>query len=188
MSVEVKQLTFPKGDFKQVIDNDKAYLQALKNVIQAGALKLNKYVQMGKEQEYSCAKLQIEMLDFVAKMKVQENIIQDKEQHYFNIFLPKYENELKEASENFESEMALIDTILQTEKSELEAKSLKIYQAIEHEIEKYNEYKKVYGNEVEYKRQMYLMFKRLRTAYESENTAVSGEALISKTGEIISKK
>jgi len=188
MSVEVKPLTFPKGDFKQVIENDKAYLQSLKNVIQAGAVKLNKYVKDGREADYSCAKLQIEMLDFVAKMKVQENIIQDKEQHYFNIFLPKYENELKEASENFEAEMGLINTILETDKSELEGKSLKIYQAIEHEIEKYNEYKKVYGNEVEYKRQMYLMFKRLRTAYESENTAVSGEALISKTGEIISKK
>ena len=69
--------------------------------------------------------------------------------------------------------MVLIDTILKTDKSELEAKSLKIYQAIEHEMEKYNEYKKVYGNEVEYKRQMYLMFKRLRTAYETETKAVS---------------
>lgn len=173
MSVEVKPLTFPKGDFKQVIENDKAYLQSLKNVIQAGAVKLNKYVQMGKEAEYSCAKLQIEMLDFVAKLKVQENIIQDKEQHYFNIFLPKYENELKEASENFEAELVLIDIILKTEKSVLVGKSMKIYQAIEHEIEKYNEYKKVYENEVEYKRQMYLMFKRLRTAYETETKAVS---------------
>jgi uncharacterized protein YeaO (DUF488 family) len=145
----------------------------LKNVIQAGAVKLNKYVQMGKEQEYSCAKLQIEMLDFVAKMKVQENIIQDKEQHYFNIFLPKYENELKEAADNFDTEMVLVNTILESEKSSLEGKSLKIYEAIEHELEKYNEYKKVYGNEIEYKRQMYLMFKRLRTAYETETKAVS---------------
>jgi hypothetical protein len=173
MSVEVKPLTFPKGDFKQVIDNDKAYLQSLKNVIQAGAVKLNKYVQMGKQEEYSCAKLQIEMLDFVAKMKVQENIIQDKEQHYFNIFLPKYESELKEAADNFDAEMVLVNTILEFEKSSLEGKSLKIYEAIEHELEKYNEYKKVYGNEIEYKRQMYLMFKRLRTAYETETKAVS---------------
>jgi hypothetical protein len=180
MSVEIKPLTFPKGDFKQVIDNDKAYLQALKNVIQAGALKLNKYVKDGREADYSCAKLQIEMLDFLAKMKVQENIIQDKEQHYFNIFLPKYEQELKETADNFDAEMALVNTILESDKSSLEGKSLKIYQAIEHEMEKYNEYKKVYENEIEYKRHMYFMFRRLRVAYETENTAVSGEAIISK--------
>jgi hypothetical protein len=167
MAVQVQQLTFPKGDFKQVIENDKAYLQALKNVIQAGAIKLNSYAKLGKENNYEGAKLQVEILDYVTKMKIQENIIQDKEQHYYNVFLPKYENELKEASENFTKEMEIIEAILQSDKTQLEGKKLKIYDAIQHEIEKYNAYKEVYGEDVEYIRQMYLMFKRLRTAYET---------------------
>ena len=47
------------------------------------------------------AETSLKILDFQAKLRIQQKLVDDKEMHFENVFLPQFEKESKEAKENF---------------------------------------------------------------------------------------
>ena len=45
------------------------------------------------------AENQVKVLDFQGKLRIQQKLIEDKETHFKNVFMPQFEKESKEAKE-----------------------------------------------------------------------------------------
>ena len=104
----------PKTDFLKVVEHDKLYYNTLNEALEYNIIKqdiLGKKCQnilatQTKENisknisilsEYAETKLKV--LDFKGKLHIHRKLIDDKELHYENVFLPQFNKESKEAQE-----------------------------------------------------------------------------------------
>jgi hypothetical protein len=107
----------PKTDFEKIIEHDKLYYNTLNQALEFNIVKqdiLGKTCQelIAKQTRDAIANniqlltdwadTQVKVLDYQAKLRIQQKLIEDKETHFKNVFMPQFEKESKEAKENFE--------------------------------------------------------------------------------------
>jgi hypothetical protein len=106
----------PKTDFQKIIEHDKTYYNILNQALEYNVVKQDimsvKYKKIIKKQSkdeitknidllVDFAETSLKILDFQAKLRIQQKLVDDKEMHFDNVFLPQFEKESKEAKENF---------------------------------------------------------------------------------------
>lgn len=151
----------PKARMKQSIENDAQYLVALGQFIANAQKEMEKMQKLGKN--YEASKIQIEIFDAIGKYQANENLVNDKSTHFEKVFLPMYEKELQESSQNFEG------MIQQCKEALLNMKGVenKIVGFIEKEVERY-ETSEVKEDD-EFKNYTYKILKRLWNKLQEES-------------------
>ena len=106
----------PKTDFEKVIEHDKMYYNTLNQALEFNIVKqdiLGKKCQMIIANQTKnlieeninlltdWAETQLKVLDMQGKLRIQQKLIEDKETHFKNVFMPQFTKESKEANENF---------------------------------------------------------------------------------------
>ena len=155
--VTTQKKTFipPKQRMQESIENDAKYLMALGAFIQESQKQMA--VFMSKKIMWEASKLNVEIMEAVAKYQANEGLVNDKQMHYEKVFLPMYEKEMVESKEKFDEMYAKGKAIIESEAVNDEGKKIKEY--LTKEIGEY-ESSDVKDNE-EYKNYMYKIFKRL---------------------------
>jgi DNA-binding helix-hairpin-helix protein with protein kinase domain len=113
----LSQRIMPKTDFEKIIEHDKLYYNTLNQALEFNIVKqdiLGKKCQeiIAKQNKSNIeininmltdwADTQVKVLDYQAKLRIQQKLIEDKETHFKNVFMPQFEKECKEAKENFQ--------------------------------------------------------------------------------------
>jgi hypothetical protein len=168
----------PNKDFQKVIAHDKVYCQSLSEKLEFYTIKENvlnqKCSMILKKQvkeniidnidllcEWSEAKLIC--LDTKAHLIIQNRLVEDKERHYNNVFLPQYEKELAECKTHFDSMIKdcrqfIIDKPKMSEE---------ILPKIKAELYWYDILSKDDQKDEEYKLQLFKPIRRLFNAYSN---------------------
>ena len=94
-----KRFVAPMQRMKDSIQNDMAYLSALGIFIEQGQKKIQELAD--KKANLDAARLQVEIMEAIGKFQANEGLVNDKVMHYEKVFLPRYEEELKDSKENF---------------------------------------------------------------------------------------
>jgi hypothetical protein len=153
----------PKGLMEKSIDNDAQYLLALGNFIQESQKQIQKHLQQGKQFEAS--KLQVELLDAIAKYQANENLLNEKKTHYDNVFLPMYENQLKESNEQFENTLKESIEAIEKNESNKSEDVVKIIGYLKKEVKTYELYAE---KEEEFNAHTFRILKRLLSKLNEE--------------------
>lgn len=179
----------PKRDHMKVIEHDRVYLTSLKDLFAYLAIEID---VLGEESGKILAKqdnqeirkniatirrweeAKVEALDLQAKIQIQEKLINDKQMHFENVFMPQWEKEVAETRENFTETFSRATTLnlspIKPEGSE------KILKAIDDELYWFNALTEEEKKDEEYMWQVYKPLKRLLGAYDDlteEKTGVS---------------
>ncbi len=106
----------PKTDFEKVIEHDKLYFNTLNQALEFNVVKqdiLGKQCQrilanqtkelITENINLLCdwAETQVKVLDMKGKLRIQQKLVEDKEIHFENVFMPQFNKELEEASKNY---------------------------------------------------------------------------------------
>ena len=86
----------PKDDFERTVNIQKQYVQLLKE------FHAQLMIQRSKGNAFSKSKMGVELFELSQKLDTQIEISVEKEQHYHNIFLPNYNEQLKDCESNFD--------------------------------------------------------------------------------------
>ena len=155
----------PKQKMMDSIENDTKYLMALQSFIKEAQLEIPKLLEKNKKIE--AFRLQVELLEAIGKFQSNEGIVQDKINHYDNVFLVMYEKELAESRLKFDAVHNLSKDILA--KAEFKnAEAEKIFGYIEKEVKMYDDSE--IKDAEEYKNYVYKILKRLNNKYEEEQS------------------
>lgn len=146
----------PKALMQQSVENDAQYLLALGQFIQEAQKEIHKLQKQGKSFEAS--KIQVEVLEAVGKYQANEGIVNEKQTHYDNVFLPMYEEQIKESNEKFDECYENCKKALVEHESNENAQVKRILNFIKKEIKDYEEYPE---KEEEFQNHTYKIFKRL---------------------------
>ena len=105
----------PKTDFEKVIEHDKLYYNTLNQALEFNIVKVDilgkvcqKLIANQTKESIEAnintltewAETQVKVLDLQGKLRIQQKLIEDKETHFKNVFMPQFEKESKEAKEN----------------------------------------------------------------------------------------
>lgn len=153
----------PKGLMEKSIENDAQYLLALGNFIQESQKQIQKYLQQSKQFEAS--KLQVELLDAIAKYQANENLLNEKKTHYDNVFLPMYENQLQESNEQFETIFKECVEAIEKNQEHKSEDVLKIVGFLKKEVKTYEQYEE---KEEEFNAHTFRILKRLLAKLKEE--------------------
>lgn len=156
-AVATQKRTFipPKQRMTDSIENDAKYLMALGAFIQQGQKQMAEL--MSKQKLFEASRLNVEIMEAVAKYQANEGLVHDKQTHYDNVFLPMYEKELAESNEKFQEIYLKAQALIESEPKNEEAKKIKEF--LSKEMNDYNS-SDMKENE-EYKNYKYKIFKRL---------------------------
>lgn len=106
----------PKNDFIKVIEHDKVYYNALNqalefNIIKQDILRIkcekilnNQTKELITENiDMLCdwAETQVKIMDMQGKLRIQQTLIDDKQLHFDNVFMPQFNKELQDALPNY---------------------------------------------------------------------------------------
>jgi hypothetical protein len=156
-AVTTQKKTFipPKLRMQESIENDAKYLMALGAFIQEGQKQMA--VLMSKKNLYEASKLNVEIMEAIAKYQANEGLVNDKQTHYDKVFLPMYEKEMAESKEKFAEVYLKVEAIIEAEHSSDDSKKIKDYL-----VKEKNDYDNSdMKDHEEYKNHMYKIFKRL---------------------------
>jgi len=112
----------PKRDFQKVLEHDKIYANTLSQWLEFLTIKQD---ILGKKCEKHLnpktqtrdgiinnidtlcefGKTRVECLDLTAKLRIQNKLVEDKINHYENVFMPQYKREIEEMQEGFDKYM-----------------------------------------------------------------------------------
>ena len=95
---DIKNSPLPKRGFKEFIEHDKTYLEALREEMEHKIVKLDILSR-------ACQKADTDTREGTIKN------ITDKENHFEYVFLPQYEKELKESNTNFKDTLLKVRNI-----------------------------------------------------------------------------
>jgi hypothetical protein len=146
----------PKALMQKSIENDAQYLLSLGQFIQEGQKQVQIFQKQGKS--YEASKLQVEVLEAIGKYQSNENIVNEKQTHYEKVFLPMYEEQIKESNEKFEEYYEKCKKALSDNESNENAQVKRILNFISKEIKDYEDYPE---KEEEFQSHTYKIFKRL---------------------------
>lgn len=167
----------PKTDFEKVIEHDKLYFNTLNQALEFNLIKqeiLGKTCQeflLNQTKELieknillltDWAETQLKVLDMQGKLRVQQKLIEDKETHFQNVFMPQFIKESKEANENFKQTFKKVKELLKTEGKGFED----ILKKMVYELSWWNKCSESQQKNDEFLIQIYKPLKRLISAYE----------------------
>jgi hypothetical protein len=155
----------PKERMKDSLENDARYLASLGSFIQEGQKKLQDYV--AKKNMFEAARLQVEIMDAVAKFQSNEGLVNDKALHYEKVFLPRYEEELKESKEKFDELYEKANVIIERDVKYIDDQErIRAYMKKERDEYLASELK----DDEEFKNYVYKILKRLTSKFEDINS------------------
>jgi uncharacterized protein (DUF342 family) len=176
----------PKSDFEKVIAHDKIYYNALTQHLEFSVIKADilqaKVEEVLKNQtkekikdniDMLCdfSKTRLDCLDTKAKQHIQQKLIEDKELHFKNVFLPQFNKECEEMKKNF--------TQTYKEAEEVLKETDKAYQSfvkkITYEMTWWNKTSDKDKKNDEYRIQLYKPLKRILSAYKKEKERIREE-------------
>ena len=173
----------PKTDFEKVIEHDKLYYNTLNqalefNIVKQDILGKNCQKLLANQTKDSIeaninlltdwAETQLKVLDMQGKLRIQQKLIEDKETHFHNVFMPQFTKESKEANENFKQTFKKVKELLQTEGEGYED----ILKKMVYELTWWEKCNKEQQANDEFLIQIYKPLKRLISAYEDRTKEI----------------
>lgn len=179
----------PKRDFEKVMEHDKIYLGILNEILEFAVIKQD---VLGKEAHtilkdqtrekiidgidilLEWSKVKLYCLDTKAKIVIQQKLLDDKENHFEQVFLPQWEIEKKETIENFDLTIEKARKLV----SDKPKMSQEIVSKLILELYWFDALEKKQKKEIEYMWQLYKPLKRLVGAYDKlteKRTSVDGK-------------
>lgn len=172
----------PKTDFEKIIEHDKLYYNTLNQALEFNIIKqdiLSKKCQriLANQTRESIieninllcdwAETQVKVLDMKGKVRIQQKLVEDKEIHFENVFMPQFNKELEEATKNY------VETIKTArELSELNKEYFEdITEKLIYELTWWDKTNAEQKKNEEYIIQIYKPLKRLINAYRQKEEA-----------------
>ena len=187
----LSQRIMPKTDFEKIIEHDKLYYNTLNQALEFNVVKqdvLGKTCQelIAKQTRESIANniqmltdwadTQVKVLDYQAKLRIQQKLIEDKETHFKNVFMPQFEKESKEANENFQDTYKQIKKLLNEGAEGYDD----ILRKMVYEVTWWEKCTKEQKSNSEYLIQIYKPLKRLLSAYKDRTKEIEENSKYSK--------
>jgi len=176
----------PKTDFNKVLEHDKLYYNTLNQALEFNVVKqdiLGKKCQsvIAKQNRNDIienidtlcewAETQVKVLDMKGKLSIQRKLIDDKEIHYKNVFLPQFEKESKEAKKDLDSVMKKCKEIVKSKEKGLQ----EIVHKVNYELTWWNKCDSKQKANEEYMVQVYKPLKRLISAFNKKTMEIEQE-------------
>ena len=176
----------PKTDFEKIITHDKTYYNALNQALEFNLVKQDimsrKYGVFMKNQNkeeitknidflVDFAETSVKIMDLQAKLRIQQKLVEDKEMHYENVFLPQFKKESKEAKENFIKVKARAEQIVKENDKKFES----LIDKINYEFAWWNKVDKESKKNEEYIIQIYKPLKRILANYDKKVEEMKAE-------------
>ena len=167
----------PKTDFLKVMEHDKLYYNTLNQALEFNVIKQDilgeKCQEIIRKNDRDLiinnidklcdwAETQVKVLDMKGKSSIQRKLIDDKQTHYDNVFLPQFKRESKEALKNYKNTIKVAKDITKTKGKEFAS----ICDKINFELSWWNKCSAEKQKNEEYIVQIYKPLKRLESAYE----------------------
>ena len=181
----------PKTDFEKVIEHDKLYFNTLNQALEFNLIKqdiLSKTCQkiIANQTKESIeaninvltewAENQVKVLDFQGKLRIQQKLIEDKETHFKNVFMPQFEKESKEAKENSKALFDKVQNCYDEEREDMKD----ILHKMSYELGWWNKCSEEQQKNEEFLIQIYKPLKRLVSAYEDKAKEIAENAKYTK--------
>jgi hypothetical protein len=181
----------PKTDFEKVIEHDKMYYNTLNQALEFNLIKqdiLSKTCQkiIAKQTKDSIeaninvltewAENQVKVLDYQGKLRIQQKLIEDKETHFKNVFMPQFTKEASEANENSKEVFEKVKVCLDENKEEYKD----ILHKMTYELAWWNKCSKEQQKNEEFLIQIYKPLKRLLSAYEDKAKEIAENSKYTK--------
>jgi hypothetical protein len=181
----------PKTDFEKVIEHDKMYYNTLNQALEFNLIKqdiLSKTCQkiIAKQTKDSIeanidvltewAENQVKVLDYQGKLRIQQKLIEDKETHFKNVFMPQFTKEATEANENSKEVFEKVKVCLDENKEEYKD----ILHKMTYELAWWNKCSKEQQKNEEFLIQIYKPLKRLVSAYEDKAKEIAENSKYTK--------
>ena len=169
----------PKTDFEKVIEHDKLYYNTLNQALEFNIVKqdiLGKKCQMILANQTKklieeninllteWAETQVKVLDIQGKLRIQQKLIEDKETHFKNVFMPQFNKEAKEAKENSKALFDKVQNCYDEEREDMKD----ILHKMSYELAWWNKCSDEQQKNEEFLIQIYKPLKRLVSAYEDK--------------------
>jgi hypothetical protein len=170
----------PKTDFLKVIEHDKLYYNTMNQALEFNLVKQDvlgnkcKPILARQTREdiikhintlTEWAETQVKVLDIQGKLRIQQKLIEDKEMHFENVFLPQFNKELEEAKANFDNTLKQARKFMNNDREGVES----IKEKINYELTWWDKCSKEQQSNEEYIVQIYKPLKRLLNAYDNKN-------------------
>ena len=181
----------PKTDFEKVIEHDKLYYNTLNQALEFNLVKqdiMNKTCQkiIAKQTKDNIeaninvltewAETQVKILDFQGKLRIQQKLIEDKETHFKNVFMPQFTKEASEAKEHSKATFDKVAEIVKENKEEFK----EIVHKMTYELAWWNKCTSEQKKNEEFLIQIYKPLKRLVSAYEDKAKEISENSKYTK--------
>jgi hypothetical protein len=169
----------PKTDFEKVIEHDKLYYNTLNQALEFNIVKVDilgkvcqKLIANQTKESIEAnintltewAETQVKVLDFQGKLRIQQKLIEDKETHFKNVFMPQFTKEASEATQNSKEVFEKVKVCIDENKEEYKD----ILHKMTYELAWWNKCTKEQQNNEEFLIQIYKPLKRLLSAYEDK--------------------
>lgn len=169
----------PKTDFEKVIEHDKMYFNTLNQALEFNIVKqdiLGKTCQqlLATQTKDSIekninlladwAETQLKVLDMQGKLRIQQKLIEDKETHFENVFMPQFIKEASEANKHSKATFDKVAEIIEANKEEYK----EIIHKMIYELTWWNKCSEEQQKNEEFLIQIYKPLKRLLSAYEEK--------------------
>lgn len=176
----------PKTDFEKIITHDKTYYNVLNQALEFNMVKQDilskKYQKVIKNQNkqeitknidmlVDFAETSLKILDYQAKLRIQQKLVEDKEMHFENVFLPQFKKESKEAKENFIKVMSRAKEIVKENNNKFES----VIEKINYELAWWNKVDAKNQKNEEYIIQVYKPLKRILANYDKKLEELKAE-------------
>jgi len=176
----------PKTDFQKVIEHDKLYYNTLNQALEFNIVKQDILAQkcqsvltnQTREKitdniDMLCdwAETQVKVLDMKAKLRIQQKLVEDKEIHFENVFMPQFKKEWEDASVNYKATIEQARNFVKTNKEGFES----ITEKLLYELTWRDKCNKEQQKNDEYIIQVYKPLKRLLSAYDRKVEEVKEE-------------
>jgi len=181
----------PKTDFEKIIEHDKLYFNTLNQALEFNLIKQNILGEtcqklMANQTKDSIeanihtltdwAETQLKVLDMQGKLRIQQKLIEDKETHFQNVFMPQFIKESKDAKENSREIFDKVQDCIDAEKEEFK----EIVHKMRYELAWWNKCSDEQQKNDEFLIQIYKPLKRIVSDYEDRQKELDANAKYSK--------
>ena len=181
----------PKTDFEKVIEHDKLYYNTLNQALEFNIVKVDilgkvcqKLIANQTKESIEAnintltewAETQVKVLDFQGKLRIQQKLIEDKETHFKNVFMPQFTKEASEATQNSKEVFEKVKVCIDENKEEYKD----ILHKMTYELAWWNKCSKEQQKNEEFLIQIYKPLKRLLSAYEDKTKELTENAKYTK--------
>lgn len=176
----------PKTDFQKVIEHDKLYYNTLNQALEFNIVKQDILGQkcqvilanqtrekITNNIDMLCdwAETQVKVLDMKAKLRIQQKLVDDKQIHFDNVFMPQFKKEWEDASVNYKATIEQARNFVKANKEGFES----ITEKLLYELSWWDKCNKEQQKNDEYIIQVYKPLKRILSAYDRKVEEIKEE-------------